>query len=253
MEDALVQVVVIGSLGLFALVISIIFFVIRSNNQILKLEVEKQRELIDAEITSQEQERQRIARELHDAVGADITGVKLRFENMVVKIADKKSIESDIPKVEEAFELMSGNVRRISQNLLAHHLESYGLVYSIKALFEQHSSEHFQAHLVAAGDVQLPGPKLNAIYRLIQEIMNNALKHSKPTQFTVQITMQEQQLQLDIRFDGELFDFYEHRRADGGVGLKNIESRVQYLKGDLSFDQVENQNHYLLRFPYVSS
>ena len=245
LSKEIIQLVVIGTSGTILLIAGIIFFLIRYSNKILKLKLEKQDELIEAEIKGKEAEQNRIARDIHDALGGNLTALNLTIQRMQKTHKNGQQLESDLPKLKAMVTDAHLNVRQVSRDLLANDIEVYGLVYSIRELINHSeiskgsvtsNDEHFHE------DIELP--KKVAIYRIVQEIMNNAKKHSRCSHFLVDIDFYQNNIELDIEFDGAPFDYESKKGTSEGLGLKNIESRLQFLRGTLKYGASDNRNFY---------
>ncbi|MCW3102996.1 MAG: hypothetical protein JWO09_1436 [Bacteroidetes bacterium] len=175
-------------------------------------------------LISQEKERQRISKELHDSIGQNILFIK----NQMLKNNDLRLM----PAVDETLE----EVRSISKDLYPNQLEKYGLVAAVDALAEKvkESSNVFVSYDLDAVDKELPPDKQINYYRIIQECVTNALKHADATALRISASKANGVLELVVQDNGKGFDkSILSEKAQRSFGLLNLEERVKYLKGKL--------------------
>jgi signal transduction histidine kinase len=188
-------------------------------------------------IASQEQERQRIARELHDSLGQDL----LLIKNFAL-LGVNENLET--PKVAERFADISKSaaraltqVREISYALRPEEFDRLGLTKAIRAMVNQASeSSNIEFDLEADQIDGLLPPEFEInLYRVVQESISNILKHSQAQHAQVQIRREVRFLFLSIRDDGRGFDAAGRQRKPagerGGAGLAGIEERVRIMGG----------------------
>ena len=240
-------VLVIGTLSMMALAISIIVFVvlyqkrlIRQQMKMQEQEAEHQKEMLQATIDTQEKERRRIARDLHDDIGATLSAVKLGM-NFLHRQLDSESEASTYSEESKALlDEAIVNVRRLSKELLPATLEEFGLPYALDELCRKLDSAS-ETSIKFNGDEKEDlrfDPKLElGLYRAVQESVNNAMKHSEGTAINVQLKRIDDWLELKISDNGVGFDMKEVMdRSDKGLGLMNIESRVSMVDSKVSFE-----------------
>lgn len=190
-------------------------------------------------IAGQEVERERIAKDLHDSLGGLLSTIKLQVDNI-------KDGESNIERIQEfkhatsLLDVAVSEVRTISQDLQPGALKRLGLVSAINDLVNRYQSSNgpeitFQ-HFELPAEME-QGFALG-IYRIVQEILNNAIKHAKASEIFVQLNMDEKDLVIHIEDDGIGFD---PNRRYNSMGLENIKSRVNYLKGTMDIDSRINE------------
>lgn len=192
----------------------------------------------NAMIVGQEEERQRIASDLHDRLGSMLSTIKLLYSSLNIKelVAD----EEDKEQYEKANNLLDdacAEVRKISHNLSTGMVMSFGLVAALDELCESiNKSKRIKCKLLAYGmDERLDNKMEIGIYRMVQELFNNILKHAKAQNITVQLNRLDNGLNLTIEDDGIGFDVEEKKKA-GGLGLKNLATRAAKLKGTYLVD-----------------
>ena len=247
-------VLILGTLGMFVMAITLISLlvfhqrrVIRFNKQIQKMEEERQQMLLRASIQFQEEERQRIAADLHDDAGPLLATARLYLnENLIHQepAVQLQSIFSAKQIIDDTIQL----IRNISHSLMPPTLKNFGLEAAVKDLFEKinvsgaiNASARFHDNRQRLNDEQ----EL-LVFRVIQELVTNIIKHSKAGFIHLTQNAQENNVYFRLHHDGkgilqEDFDRMEHNSA--GLGLKNIQSRIRVLRGKIFFE-IDSTNTY---------
>lgn len=202
--------------------------------KITELEKDKQLLTIDAMLKGQEEERSRIAKDLHDGLGGMLSGVKLSFvsmkENMIMDADSVISFENSITQLDNTI----AELRKVAHNLMPEALVKFGLnkavadfcnamqlASKIKIIFEPLGTER-----------QLSNTADLYVYRIIQELINNAIKHAIPNQILVQLTKTSDKILLTVEDDGKGF-IKEILASAKGIGIKNLQQRIDYFKGKM--------------------
>jgi two-component system NarL family sensor kinase len=236
-----------GTIAMVSLTLGIIFFlilhqrkVIRFNNQLKKLEDEKQNILLNASIKYQEEERNRIAADLHDDVGPLLATARLYLnENMINQepAAQLQSIFSAKQIIDDAITL----IRNISHSMMPPTLKNFGLESAMSDLFQKINGSGVLNASVRFHDyrTRLRLEQELLIFRILQELVNNILKHSKAGFIHLTQNANATHNYLRLHHDGQgivqtEFDRLNHVSA--GLGLKNIASRVRVLNGRIFFE-----------------
>ncbi|WP_420386740.1 PAS domain-containing sensor histidine kinase [Roseivirga sp.] len=190
----------------------------------------------EALLLGQENERQRIARELHDGLGQSISAINLNlnaFEPELQKFNNKvQSIYSNLKNnLNETME----EIRTISHNLTPRILEDFGLGKALENIIESLGQpDGVIFNLSLHGNlVNLDKGFALAVYRIVQELVNNALKHADPTEINIHVVRSKEELNLLVEDNGKGF---LHSQQSMGLGLSNVKSRVDILKGTLHID-----------------
>jgi signal transduction histidine kinase len=234
------------SMGLvFLLTVFVILFFIRYQRRLLaqqearlKAEADYQRDLLKTTINSQEAERNRIAKELHDEIGAMLTTTKL-YSGQINSELEEDALQTVTEKMNLLFDDMIQNTRRISQDLRPVILEKLGLVEGIESLVDTINESgkieiSFIQSEVNFADKQR---ELN-LYRIIQELLNNTLKHAEATEVQISLKGMGAVSKLTYRDNGKGID-HSHLKHKKGIGIKNIESRVSILSGNIKYNPVK--------------
>jgi signal transduction histidine kinase len=190
-----------------------------------------------AVIEAEGEERQRIAKELHDGVGQMLTAARMNLEALQ-SVLDPSDMESrDL--YYKAYTLLrdsSTEVRSVSHNMMPELLVKMGLVPAVKDLVRKVNGNKLQVELHVTGlEGRLEPGKEAVIYRVLQELLGNILKHAEAKHAGVQLIQDGNQLTLMVEDDGVGFDIDKHNE-NPGVGMKSIASRVDYLKGQVYWD-----------------
>lgn len=191
---------------------------------------------IDEIMESQENERKRIAEDLHDRLGGMLATVKLHFNALEQKIdsMELKQIEQ-YQKANVLLDSVCDEVRKIAHNMESGVLANFGLILALddlKEVLEQAGELKF--NYVAYGLKQRLNSDVEiAIYRVIQELVSNAIKHARASEMNVELTRKANQLVVMVSDNGK---GYHPNAVTGGMGLKNIKARVNRLNGTFFID-----------------
>lgn len=198
--------------------------------KLIKEEIEKQRIIAQAIVDAQESERAKIGKELHDNVNQVLSTAKLFLE--VAKTNGKDRI-SLIGKSAVQIHHAINEIRHISQSLVPPSISDIGLSESIKDLVQNIAvSKTLKVEYNNIGDIEknITDNQKVMIFRVIQEQVNNVLKHAEATRISIQLRVDNKEIELVIADNGKGFD-QEKTRMKKGVGLTNIASRVDLFNG----------------------
>lgn len=189
-----------------------------------------------AEETAVIEERHRLARELHDSVTQAIYSLTLFTEAglRLLRTGDHSRIEELLHHLNDTSQQALLEMRLMLHKLRPPNLEEEGFVGALQQrLDEVETRANVEARLLVEGELDdLPGAVEEQMYRIAQEALNNALKHSAASLLKVQVTADEEDITLEISDDGQGFDV-EAAYENGGMGLQNMEERVEVLDGEL--------------------
>ncbi|WP_438426020.1 sensor histidine kinase [Aquimarina macrocephali] len=240
-EAVALKVIIIGMVVIFLLSLSVIIFFILYQRRLLaqqqkhqKIESDYQKELLKTSIISQEEERSRIAKELHDDVGAMLTTTKLYFGQITPELPPEELI-GIAKKMSSFFDDMIQSVRSISQDLRPVVLEKLGLIEAIQSLVQTINdsgkiSVHFKNNTIKT----IAKSKELNLYRIIQELITNTLKHAEASVIGVELKNEKSSLIILYEDDGKGLE-QKNLLHKKGLGLKNIESRLSILSGNIHF------------------
>jgi len=200
----------------------------------LKEQNKRQKIFTEKLITSQEEERSRIATELHDSLGQQIMIIKNRAELAKMHVDDDGPTAGELSKIIKSAQLSISSVRSITHNLRPVHLEKFGLTDAIKQLCEQlhnTSSISWNCNMDNIDTYIEHGKSIN-FYRIIQEGTNNILKHSSATKALVAVRKRKMGITAFVWDNGQGFDRIEQQKSTG-LGFKGMSERIESLGGTM--------------------
>lgn len=226
-----------GSIALLFLAL----FIIQRNRR--KLQAEKDAEIIrerekgiEAVILATEEERKRIARELHDGIGQQLGGLKLAFQQLAGRVKEK--IPDEGIKMEELTKIIDDSaveVRGISHQMMPKVLQEIGLVPAIEDMLRKSLGQtSIQYEFESYGIENRFSEKVEvSLYRICQELVNNILKHSGANRVTVQLFQNKGFLIMIVEDNGKGFSDKDKKE---GIGMMNISTRINTIHGEVNFE-----------------
>jgi signal transduction histidine kinase len=202
--------------------------------KIIELEKDKQLLSIDAMLKGQEEERSRIAKDLHDGLGGLLSGTKLSFmnvkENLVLTPENGVLFDKSLSMLDNTI----GDLRKVAQNLMPEALVKFGLHEAVRDFCDSiQSSTGIRVLYHEMGEKRkLDNTAEVFAYRIIQELVNNAVKHAAASQVFVQLTINTDKVRITVEDDGKGFDKNKIKQTKG-AGMANIDYRVQYFNGEI--------------------
>jgi PAS domain S-box-containing protein len=206
------------------------------------LERERDLEMLSgARIDAQEEERRRIAREIHDGLGQILTAIKLNVEILEDSAEIRKQDRETLADVKNLLDTVMKEARDISYNLMPSVLVDFGLAPALQLLGERFSG---QSGVKVEFYGKSEGPRLDprmevALYRIVQESLTNAVRHGEAKLITVQLSRTGVQLRLTIEDNGKGMDEERariRRNEGGGIGLASMRERVSSFNGTITID-----------------
>ncbi|MBK7374729.1 MAG: sensor histidine kinase [Ferruginibacter sp.] len=208
------------------------------HKMMLQEEVMKQQDIATkAIINAEENERKRIAADLHDGVGQLMSAAKMNlsaFENEITfkDQSQKISFEKLISLVDESCK----EIRSVSHQMMPNALLKSGLASAVKEFIDKIDNRILKINLHAEGlSERLDSNTETVLYRVIQECVNNVIKHSGASNLDISLIKDEDGISVTVEDNGCGFDTTDKQKTEG-IGLKNIRSRVEFLKGTVDFD-----------------
>jgi len=223
------------------LIISILLFINYRNKQklqqqhIKKLETQQQLTATEAVLKGEEQERSRIAKDLHDGLGGMLSGIKYSFSNMkgnlVMTPENAQAFERSMDMLDSSIREM----RRVAHNMMPEALVKFGLDTALKDFcndINQTGALKVSYQSFGMEDAVMEQTTAITIYRIVQELINNTMKHADARTAVVQVTKTGNRISITTEDDGKGFDTAILNQAKG-IGWSNIQNRVDFLKADL--------------------
>jgi signal transduction histidine kinase len=237
----------IGTIGMLVLTVGLVIFIImhqrrvqRFQQKLQQMEIEQQKMMLNASIKMQEEERQRLAADLHDDAGPLLATARLYLnENLVNqdKVNQLQSIFQARQIIDDTIQL----IRNISHDLMPPTLKNFGLESAINDLFIN-ASQRFHDY-----KERMKPEKELIVFRIVQELINNILKHSNSSFIHLTQNVHAEKFYLRLHHDGRGIvqaDFEKLNKSNIGLGLKNISSRIRLLQGDILFEKDISQTYY---------
>ena len=226
-----------------------IYFIYKNRIHQLK---KKQQAEIKAMVATQEEERKRISRDLHDDVGTKLSALKLFVSSLHEKAAciNNEEIKSLAKSSEQFINEAMQDVRQLLLNLSPTVLEEFGYTTAVEGLVNKINETHvikftlvvFGMHSRLQKDYEL------ALYRITQELINNVLKHAEAKNVSLQIGQRDKKIILMMEDDGKGFDVSAHK---DGYGLQNLDARTKLMRGTMTIDsQPGKGTSVLIEIPY---
>jgi len=214
------------------------------NKEIVALQQQQEIAKLEALIDGEENERRRIAQELHDGLNGDLSAIKYRLstlEESGLSPIDAENLTKVINMIDES----CAQVRSISHNLMPSSILDYGLLETVKEYcIKINNSDSFKIDFQTFGNyISLSKNNETVIYRIIQELITNILKHSKATEAMIQFNYREDELFITVEDNGIGFD---KNTISNGIGHKNIKTRIDFLNAQLDVDSSSTGTSYTI-------
>lgn len=230
---------------LLVLAIGLILFVFAYQRRMLQhqehlreLQELRQRQMLEAALNAQEEERRRVARDLHDEVGGMLALIRLNIGQVERKCAENEGAAETAHRSKELLDEAIQSVRRISHDLLPVVLDKMGLVQAINSLAHSVPADsglevNFTHNLEK---FRLEARQELLLFRILQELVNNTLKYAEASLITINLHLEDDKLTLRYTDNGKGFNYDATLDAgSSGLGLKNMQSRVDLLNGAINF------------------
>lgn len=245
------------TVGMLILAGSIILFVAFYQKKMLQeqfkrqqLELDYQQRMMEAALESQENERRRLAGELHDSIGAMLSTIRVGITTLARQIPDPQSLEQPKQMLDDTI----SSVRQMSRDLMPSTLEKFGFGQAVKELCERfQATSLIPIQYIENGElITFEKSRELMLFRVVQELLNNALKHSQATQIWVTVNA-DQELTIMVEDNGIGFDAETLRNsteAGRGLGLFNIENRARLLNAKIEYEKRSQGSNIILVVPY---
>ena len=244
-----------GTIGMLTLTVGLIVFIIFHQRKVIRYQVtlqrmeqDQQRMLLNASIRLQEEERQRLAADLHDDAGPLLATARLYLNENLVNM-DKASQLQSIYNAKQIIDDTIQLIRNISHSLMPPTLKNFGLESALNDLFQKISGSGSLNASCRFHDYKerLKTEDELILFRVLQELVNNILKHSNASFIHVTQNIHGDRFFLRLHHDGRGLtqsDFEKLNKSPVGLGLKNIQSRLKLLNGNVYFEKDVSQTYY---------
>ncbi|MEI9919240.1 MAG: ATP-binding protein [Bacteroidota bacterium] len=227
-----VMLLLAGAIVLFVTIYQKRMFEARLKQQVL--EGQFQQKVLEATLDSQEAERSRVAGDLHDSIGGMLSAVRIGLSAIGRQLPDTHMLDAQKQMLDDTVE----SVRKISRELMPATLEKFGLIPAVRELCEKmQATTHIQIGVMELGETRpIDNRRQLMVYRITQELLNNAFKHSKATYIEIVFDFREN-LYLIVEDNG--IGINPRQMQESGrksLGLFNIQSRVQLLAATVIID-----------------
>lgn len=210
----------------------------------------RQKALLDAErlqqqelrnqsiIEAEEKERMRIARELHDGIGQQLSALKMNLSAMEPEAKPQPALHDKLVNLIKLTDDAVKEVRGVSHQMIPNALLRSGLAGAVRDFINYITASGKLNISLSVNDMnrRIDTTKEAVLYRVLQECVNNIIKHAQATHVTIQLVMHPTYLNLIVEDNGKGFDTAALKQGEGGIGLRNIESRIAFLQGTVEFD-----------------
>jgi len=194
-----------------------------------KREMEMQN--IQAVMAAEESERERIARDLHDGIGQLLSATTMNLQAYSRDLSP-----SLLEKITALVSETAKEVRSVSHQIMPNALLKSGLVSAVKNFIDQIDHDKLKIYLETSGlKTKINEQTSSVVYRIIQECINNVIKHSEANQLFITLEVENNMLNLMVEDNGKGFDVDKALKKDG-IGLQNMQARVNYIRGTMEID-----------------
>jgi signal transduction histidine kinase len=248
-ENFIYMMIGTGIVIMLGLTLTIIVFFIRSQRkmfekqmQLQRLELTHKEQLLYSTITTQEEERKRIAKDLHDEVGSKLNVIHLNLFRLK-KVASTPELATTVTEIFTVINEAINTTRRIAHDLLPPTLESFGLKEAIKELCDSYLNVEgvtFRFEVMQHEDRKIDKVVEVNIFRVIQELVSNSLKHAAASEISIRLALSSSALRLEYRDNGKGFDNTLLKRKHG-LGMYNIDSRMSMIKATFHLESQPNK------------
>jgi len=250
MDELNLKITIVGLVGFAVLTLLVILFVITIiRNHRIKVNIERDQILKDIQLL--EKERSRIAADLHDELGSLISAIKINLE--CLDTSENPENIAILEKTGNYIDTTMQKIREISNNLMPKILEQNGIIAAVTDFInmidvKSKISIKFDHELI--NESSIPEEYKPHLFRIIQELLNNAVKHAKATHILIQIILKNQNLIMTIKDNGIGFDENIDITKIKSDGLRNIIRRAELINGKVILEsQLNKGTNYTIEIP----
>ncbi len=236
--------ILIGVLVMIALALALVLFFYRSQQKLLQekmqqhiLALQHQEALLFSTIKTQEKERERIAKDLHDEVGSKLNVIFMNMHRLRKKTKTSEEVVPIINDINGLIHTTIDTTRRISHDLLPPTLSDFGLIAAIQELVESYNKTDLKIEMDDSEvDNRLEDKMIELnVFRVIQELIKNSIIHGESQNIYLKIGIHSALFNIDYQDDGKGFDMSVAKKRKG-LGTQNIESRLKMSNAEIHYD-----------------
>lgn len=237
-QEELTLLLTIGTLGILCLTVSIVLFFFVYQKRILalrqhqqKIEAEFQQEMILALLKNQEHERKRLASDLHDSINSLLWAAKVNVTFLQRTLVMEGDARESFQELNDVLDQTIHTVRRIAWELTPEAFHHSGLSQSLSSLCERIDGKGMKVTFRQEGSRLWNDDNALQVFRIVQELVSNSLKHAHANTLDVTLTWLSEQLVVEVVDDGKGFTLEEER---AGVGWWNIQQRARQVQAEIT-------------------
>jgi signal transduction histidine kinase len=246
-EKSEILVIVYDSLDLIISLIMVVgvILIIELFNDLKRSDYERKRQeikILNTIIKTEEKEKQRFAKDLHDGFGPLLSTIRLSVSTLMQREKDEHNIKI-IKNLDNVINEAILSLKEISNNLSPHVLEHFGLASAIKAFINRLGGTSVKIHFATnmEGD-RFARNKETVLYRVACELINNTLKHAEANNVWINLSLDNKIVILNYKDDGKGIEHINEKiGSSSGMGISNIQSRVKSVDGNFHFDSKKNE------------
>lgn len=213
-------------------------------------QIEMENLVLRTMIETQENERKRFARDIHDTLGQELSAIKFYLSALKSNFEHDKKNQKVLSKTEDALTNMLASIREICFNLMPKTLEKFGLIMAVKEVTNviNKNSDIICTVRSTSNFPRLSSEKEVGIFRIIQEFINNSMKHSKADTIQINFSVRKENILIKMKDNGIGFDI-QTKNNFNGMGLKNMESRARSYNGTFQIESDQKGTNFKLIIP----
>jgi signal transduction histidine kinase len=210
----------------------------KQDRRLQEVRMQQQRLATRAVMEAEERERRRIASDLHDGIGQMMSAAKMNLSGLQSRIdfsdpTERENFDRIMALVDESCK----ELRTVSHNMMPNALLKAGLASAVQEFVDKLDSRILQVNLYTEGlDQRLDAQVETVLYRIIQECVNNVIKHSGASLLDISLVREDDVIACTIEDNGQGFDVSAKQESGGGLGLKNLRARLDFLQGTMDID-----------------
>ncbi|SFQ08805.1 sensor histidine kinase [Parafilimonas terrae] len=256
-DNTIIFLVVTGTLIVVLLSVALFIFFGIFQKKSFKLKLEKQQletqfehSLLQTQLEIQEQTLQHISNELHDNI-AQVAGI-IKMNLNTIKLNDTDKTAQRLEEIKELTHQLITDIRTLSVNMNGERVAQIGLCKALETEIERiNKTELFTAIFEKEGDILfLEDDKVIILYRMVQEILNNMIKHSNAKEIRLMLLAEEDLVRLTVTDNGDGFDVDDKLKNGTGAGLHNLRKRAKLINAQLTIDSaIGKGTHIKIELP----